>query len=62
MFTDARKTDWREKVKSRKEDLLIARAQLASLDAALVKAEQECEEKEAAYNRFKSRRTDGTVA
>ena len=54
MFTDARRTDWREKVKSRKEDLLIARAQLASLDAALVKAEQEREEKEAAYNRFKS--------
>ena len=54
MFPDARRTDWREKVKSRKEDLLIARAQLASLDAAFVKAGQELEGKEAAYNRFKS--------
>lgn len=54
MFPNARRTDWNQQIESRKEDLLIARAQLANLDAALVKAGQELKEKEAAYNRFKS--------
>ena len=53
LFPNARRTDWSRTLKLKKEDLTIAQASLANLDAAVKHAEGTLAEKRAAWERFK---------
>lgn len=53
LFPNARRTDWNRTLKLKKEDLTIAQASLANLDAAVRHAEGTLAEKRAAWEQFK---------
>ena len=54
LFPNARRTDWSRTLKLKKEDLTVARASLANLDAAVRHAEETLAEKQTAWERFKT--------
>ena len=54
LFPDARRTDWNRTLRLKKEDMEIARASLANLDAAVKRAEETLAQKRAAWERFKA--------
>ena len=54
LFPDARRTDWNRTLRLKKEDVEIARASLANLDAAVKRAEETLAQKRAAWERFKA--------
>ncbi|MTU93989.1 AAA family ATPase [Parabacteroides merdae] len=54
LFPDTRRTDWSLTLRLKKEDLEVARASLANLDAAVRHAEETLAEKRAAWERFKA--------
>lgn len=53
LFPNARRTDWNRTLRLKKEDMEIARASLANLDAAVKHAEGTLAEKCAAWEQFK---------
>lgn len=53
LFPNARRTDWNRTLKLKKEDLTVAQASLANLDAAVRHAEETLAEKRAAWEQFK---------
>lgn len=53
LFPNARRTDWNRTLRLKKEDMEVARASLANLDAAVKHAEETLAEKHAAWERFK---------
>ena len=54
LFPDARRTDWSRILELKKEDLEVARANLANLDAAVRLAEETLAKKRAAWEEFKA--------
>lgn len=54
LFPDARRTDWNRTLRLKKEDMEIARASLANLDAAVKRAEETLAQKRAAWEQFKA--------
>lgn len=54
MFPDVRRTDWNHMLKLKKEDLTIAQASLANLDAAVKHAESVLDAKRGAWEKFKA--------
>lgn len=53
LFPNARRTDWNRALRLKKEDMEVARASLANLDAAVKHAEGTLAQKQAAWERFK---------
>lgn len=53
LFPNARRTDWNHTLRLKKEDMEVARASLANLDAAVKHAEGTLAQKQAAWERFK---------
>ena len=53
LFPGARSTDWNRTLRLKKEDMEVARASLANLDAAVKHAEETLAQKQAAWERFK---------
>lgn len=53
LFPNARRTDWNRILRFKKEDMEVARASLANLDAAVKHAEGTLAQKQAAWERFK---------
>lgn len=53
LFPNARRTDWNHTLRLKKEDMEVARASLANLDAAVKHAEGTLTQKQAAWERFK---------
>lgn len=53
LFPNARRTDWNRTLRLKKEDMEIARASLANLDAAVKHAERTLAEKRAVWEQFK---------
>ena len=53
LFPNARRTDWNRTLRLKKEDMEVARASLAKLDAAVKYAEEMLAQKQAAWERFK---------
>jgi len=54
LFPDARRADWNRTLRLKKEDMEVARASLANLDAAVKRAEETLAQKRAAWERFKA--------
>lgn len=54
LFPGARRTDWNRTLQLKKEDLQVARASLANLDAAVKQAEEMLAEKRSAWEQFKA--------
>ena len=54
LFPDVRRTDWNHTLKLKKEDLTIAQASLANLDAEMKHAEGVLNEKRSAWEKFKA--------
>lgn len=53
LFPNARRTDWNRALRLKKEDMEVARASLANLDAAVKHAEGTLAQKQVAWERFK---------
>lgn len=53
LFHAAHRTDWNSIIKRKKEDMVVAQASLASLDAAVKHAESILDEKRTAWDKFK---------
>lgn len=58
LLPDARRTDWNQTLKLKKEDLLLAQSSLENLDASVNHAEAILKEKYDAFEKFKVQYTD----
>ena len=58
LFPDARRTDWNNTLRLKKEDMLLAQASLENLDASVNHAEAVLKEKYDAFEKFKVQYTD----